>query len=45
MKRSSFLEVGAGLGELAAGEGEDVTVVVGAGDGEEGVVITGVVVC
>jgi hypothetical protein len=50
LRRSSFLEVGAGLGELAAGEGEDVTVVVGAGevgagDGEEGVVITGVVVC
>ena len=55
MKRSSSPEVGAGLGELAAGEGEDVVVVVGAGEavvvvvgegeGEEGVVIgTGVVV-
>jgi len=52
--RSSPPEVGAGLGELAAGEGEDVTVVVGAGEavvvvgageGEEGVVIVGVVVC
>ena len=54
LKRSSPPGVGAGLGELAAGEGEDVVVVVGAGgdvvvvgagEGEEGVVMgTGAVV-
>lgn len=55
LKRSSSPGVGVGLGELAAGEGEEVVVVVGAGDdvvvvvgageGEEGVVMgTGVVV-
>jgi hypothetical protein len=48
LKRSPPPEVGAGLGELAEGVGEDVPVVVGVGeavvvvvgaaDGEEGVV-------
>jgi hypothetical protein len=32
LRRSSSPEVGAGLGELAAGEGEDVVVLVGVGD-------------
>lgn len=54
LKRLPPPEVAAGLGELAAGEGEDVpvvvgegeaVVVVGAGDGEEGVVKVGVVFC
>jgi hypothetical protein len=55
LRRSSSPEVGAGLGELAAGEGEDVVVlvgvgddvavVVGAGEGEEGVAKVGAVVC